>query len=999
MTPERYKEVGRLYRAALKLEPARRAAYLIEACGDETLRQEVESLLVYELRAEGFIDQPALEVAARAMAEDPPASPSPSLVGKSVGHFQILSLLGKGGMGEVWLAEDTLLSRRVGVKLLPAEFTADSGRVRRFAQEARTASALNHPNIITIYEIGEVQTESVAMHFIVTEFVAGETLRQRMMGMLPHGMKLAEAIDVAAQVAAALAAAHEAGITHRDIKPENVMLRPDGYVKVLDFGLAKLIEAALPVMGPESSTPARHTTETGMVVGTASYMSPEQARGEKVDARTDIFSLGVMLYEMMAGHPPFVGATANETIAAILRDAPSPLTFLHPLAARGALERIVSKALRKATADRYQTAGDLLADLKELKQRVELEAKLGEMQSVFPVDGGSFRSHGKPVLTEKDVILLADFENKTGDAVFDGTLKQGLAMRLQQSPFLSLFPQERVRQTLRLMRRSPEERVTPKLAREICVRHNLKALIAGSIAQLGTHYVITLEAIHGQNGETLENEQVEARSKEHVLRALARASTRLRAKLGESLSSIQQFDKGLEETTAQKLEAFQAYSLGYEQSLSGRLMDAIQLYRRAVELEPDFAYAWSMLSVHYSLTGRSELAAEYAEKAYALRDRVSDYEQLAITFRYHFNFTGDVNKALDSAILFKRTYPRASTAPIDLLVAYDLIGQHGQAVAEGREAVRLDPNYAPAYWYLGRSLLRVNRFAEAQDIFKQALDQNFDATNIHFALYLIAVTEGDMAGIQRQLEWAKERPEEYLALEWQAGAAAFKGQWLKAQEFLRRAIDLAGRGDTKELAARYAVEQALRGAVLEDFQRAKADAIQGLKIARGRASLPRAALGLALCGDLTQVTLLIDELSRRYPDDTVINSIWLPTIRAALELERNPTRAIDQLQTTTIYEAAAEFWPQYLRGQAYLKLKRGAESMAEFQKILDHRGYAPLSPLSPLAHLGMARGAALAGDAPRCRMEYEAFFAVWRHADADLPVLIQAKREYGMSTW
>jgi eukaryotic-like serine/threonine-protein kinase len=435
------------------------------------------------------------------------------------------------------------------------------------------------------------------------------------------------------------------------------MVRPDRYVKVLDFGLAKLTEAAV-VTDSETPRSPRHSTEAGMVMGTPRYMSPEQARGEEVDERTDIFSLGVMLYEMIAGCAPFAGRTANETIAAILRDEPLPLTGYSPVAG-SELEQIVNRALQKERTERYRTAGDLLTALKGLQGRIDLQAKLGEMASALQPEGATrnvaHRPFGffapalrglatwvsrrrQPVLTEKDLLLLADFENKTGDAVFDGTLRQALAIQLQQSPFLSLFPEERVRQTLRLMKRSPEQHITARIAQEICVRHNLKALIAASIAPLGSHYVITLEAIHGQTGETLENEQVEARSKEHVLRALSRATTRLRARLGESLSSIEQFDKGLEETTTQKLDAFQAYSLRYEQSLSGRMMDAIQLYRRAVELDPDFAYAWSMLSIHHNITGRPTLAGEYAEKAFALKDRVSDYEQLAITFRLPFPF-------------------------------------------------------------------------------------------------------------------------------------------------------------------------------------------------------------------------------------------------------------------------------------------------------------------------------------------------------------------------
>jgi serine/threonine protein kinase/tetratricopeptide (TPR) repeat protein len=925
-------------------------------------------------------------------------------------------------MGEVYLAQDKQLGRSVAIKLLPVQFAADDARLRRFARESRAVSALNHPNIVTIHEIGQAEN----IHYIVTEYVAGETLRRQMTDAPQQRITPSEALGLAVQIASALAAAHEAGITHRDIKPENVMVRPDGYVKILDFGVAKLTEAVSPLADSRPPAPTVTSTEAGMVIGTPRYMSPEQARGETVDPRSDIFSLGVLLYEMIAGCPPFAGQTASETIAAILRDEPLPLTR-HAPAAGADLERIVSRALRKERALRYQTTRALLVELKELKQRIDLQRKLAEIGSGHPSPAGSLRAPGippdsvsanvgtrfgpfapalraiaawvrrshRPVLSEKDSILVADFENKTGDPVFDGTLKQGLAIQLQQSPILSLFPQERVRQTLRLMKRSPEEPVTARVAQEICVRHNLKALIAGSIAPLGSHYVITLEAIQGQTGETLENEQGEAKSKEQVLRVLSRASARLRAKLGESLSSIQRFDREMEETTTQKLEAFKAYSLGYEQSLSGRMLDAIQLYLRAVELDPDFAYAWSMLSIHHSIGGRSELAAEYAEKAYALKDRVSDYEQLAITFRYHFNSTGDMHKALDAATLFKRTYPRTSTAPIDLLVAHELIGQHRQAVAEGREAICLNPNFAPAYWYLGRALLRVNAFAEARDVFKQALDQKFDLTNIHFMLYQIAFTEGSEADMQQQLDWANGKPEHYAAFGWQAGAAAFAGQWRKAQEFSRCAIDAAERGNTKELAAQYAVEQALVAAVMEDCNRAKAAAAQALKIAPGRVSLPRAALALALCGDTDHVRILTDDLAARYPASTVINSIWLPVIHAAMHLHSGDAiQAIELLQTPVSYEAAAEFWPQYLRGMAYLKLGHAVDAAVQFQKILDHRGHAPLSPLYPLAHLGSARAAAQVGNIVRSDKNWQDFLAAWNHADPDLPILLKAKREF-----
>jgi eukaryotic-like serine/threonine-protein kinase len=1018
MTPERYEQIGMLYQAALEREPAERAAFLAEACGaDEALRREVASLIASHEQAGDFIEQPLDDVAAGWQEGDRPLPQS------SFSHYRMLSLLGKGGMGEVWLAEDTQLGRKVAVKLLPAAFTTDAGRVRRFAQEAHAASALNHPNIITIYEIGEVATENGSAHYIVTEYVEGETLRQRMTSAPHNQMKLTEAVDVAAQVAAALTAAHHRGIAHRDIKPENVMVRRDGYVKVLDFGLAKLTEPSSPAVGVKAQTVfgASASTEAGMVMGTPRYMSPEQARGEKVDVRTDIFSLGVVLYEMVAGRPPFTGATASETIASILRDEPPLLTRQVP-EAPPELERIVSRALRKDRAERYQhqPAKDLLNDLNLLKQ----EMLIGDPKSrtsraasrnrrihilsalvvlLLAAIAAWFYSKRPPVLSSKDTILLADFENKTGDEFFDVMLKQGLAIQLQQSPFLHLFPEAQMRHELRLMKRAPNERVTAEIAREICARQNLKALIAGAIAPLGSHYVITLEALNSQTGESLAYEQVQAENKEQVLRALSQVATRLRGRLGESLSSIQRFDKPLVEATTSKLEAFKAWSLGVELSFRGKPMEAIPFYQRAVELDPEFAHAHSVLSAVYWATGRPGLAAEHAEKGYQLKDKVSEYEKLRITNFYHGFATGNLDKRIEALMLLKGSYPRESGAPTDLAYTYSMIGQYDQAVAKAREDIRLNPNFAPAHRALAWPLLRLNRFAEAKDVLAQALQQQkLDIPDSHTFLYQIAFiqstgqsTGGDTADMQEQIGWARGKPYEYVAFDWQTGAAAYAGQWRKAQDFSRRAIDLAARGDTKEIAAQYAAEQALRGAMFGDCRRARADAEQGLKLVRGRASLPRAALALALCREANQARSLIEEMTKLYPEDTIINSIWLPVIRAAMELQRGNTgQAVEQLQPTSRYDAAAEFWPPTLRGQAYLKLGRGAEAAAEFQKILDHRGYTPLSPLYPLAHLGSARAAAIVGDKAKSRKSYEDFLASWKGADSDLPPMTEAKREY-----
>ncbi|MGH9841657.1 MAG: winged helix-turn-helix domain-containing protein [Blastocatellia bacterium] len=599
-----------------------------------------------------------------------------------------------------------------------------------------------------------------------------------------------------------------------------------------------------------------------------------------------------------------------------------------------------------------------------------------------------------PALTNKDTILLADFENKTGEEIFDVMLKQGLAIQLQQSPFLNIFPEARVQQTLRLMNRPPGQQVTTEIAQEICERQGIKALIAGSIAPLGSHYVITLEAINAQNGEALGRQQAKAESREQVLQALSQATTRLREKLGESLSSIQKFNQPLDQTRTSKLEALKDATKARELASQGRFVEAIPFFKRAVEIDPQYAHALTALAVMYNVTGQPETAAKYAEQAFLLRDRGGEFEKLDITCWYHILVTGNQNKWLEALRLQKQAYPAFWPAYHNLALAYNMVGQSEQAVAEEREALRLDPSSTPPYRVLTLALLRLNRFAEAKETIRQAQQRKLVETEYHFRLYQLAFIEGDTAVMQQQVEGMLGNPEEYAALDWQTGAAAFAGQWRKAQELSRSAINLAAQVEMKEVAARYGTEQALRGAVFGDCRQARADALKGLTLERGRASLPRAALALALCGEANQAKPLIDDLTKRYPEDTVINSIWLPAIRAALELQRgNASQAIEQLQAVTRYEAAAEFWPQYLLGQAYLKLGRGAEAATEFQRILDHRGYAPLSPLYPLAHLGLARAAALTGDTVRSHKAYEDFLALWKEADADLSQLPAVKRE------
>ncbi|MEK6408794.1 MAG: protein kinase [Acidobacteriota bacterium] len=965
----------------------------------------------------------------------------------TLSHYRIVSKLGAGGMGEVYLAQDTNLDRKVALKILPAEVASNRDRMDRFVQEAKAASALNHPNIITIHEID--QTDSG--HFIATEFIDGDTLRERMQ-IAP--LKLGEVLDVAAQIASALSTAHADGIVHRDIKPENVMLRRDGIVKVLDFGLAKLTERLLPESADtKAPTSAPIKTEPGMVMGTAAYMSPEQARGLQVDARTDIFSLGVLIYEMVAGRLPFVGSNKIEILAAILSDKEPPPLARYTHEAPAELERIVEKALAKEREERYQSAKDLLIDLRHLKKRLEIDTELarttppekfgvppsGPIPSevkTSPAEGGiphppatssaeyivnQVKLHKRGVtmtlgvlvlamvgaifwylkhtpaasLTEKDTIVLADFVNTAGDPVFDGTLKQALAVQLEQSPFLNIFSDQRVREALKFMGRSPDERVTRDVGREICQRQGLKAMLVNSIASLGNHYVITLEAVNAQTGDSIAREQSEAENKEQVLHALGDAAMKLREKLGESLQSIQKFDAPIEQATTASLGAFKAFSLGVEQQLKGRYLEAIPFLKRATEIDPNFALAYARMASMYYNSRQDDLAAEASQKAFELRDRVSERERLYISAGYYDNVTGELEKYLETLELWKRTYPRDASPHNNLAVKYNELGLFDKTVEEAREAIRLNPSSASGYSLLAAAFLGLNRFDEAKEIIGQAQAQKLETTAMRRILFRIAFVQGDATTMQQQIEWMNGKPDEYVAQGWQAETEAFSGLLQKAREFSNRAFKLAERRDLKDVAAQILVAAAARDALLGDCRMVKQQTAKALGISHSQLTMIPAGNALATCGEFSQTQTISGELVRRFPKDTILNKVLLPLVQARIELHRgNPAQAIQLLETTRPYEGAAHFQVAYLRGQAYLSQQKGADAAVEFQKILDHRGWQPTSPLYSLAHVGLARAAVLQDNTAKARKTYQDFLALWKDADPDTPILIQAKKEY-----
>jgi serine/threonine protein kinase/Flp pilus assembly protein TadD len=977
---------------------------------------------------------------------------------ETISRYRIIEKLGSGGMGEVYLAEDTRLGRKIALKLLAEELTQNRDRLNRFDQEAYAASALNHPNILTIYELGD----EAGRHFIATEFVDGVTLRKRLAG---PPMELPEVLNIAIQIAGALDEAHAAGIIHRDIKPENVMIRRSGHVKVLDFGLAKLIERPSDDTDTEAVTRALVQTDAGMVLGTSQYMSPEQARGKPVDVRTDIWSLGVVLYEMATGRPPFSGETKTDVIVAIAKNDPSPIARFAP-DAPPEFEWIVLKALRKDAAERYQTIRELESDLKKLKQRIEFQSELERSMAPHHYTSGvssaadteieeamarSTKSSAAPavstpnlsqtaqtrassaeyvvgeikrhktgavaaallvviaaaamvyfsvirkktLLTERDTILLADFTNTTGDPVFDDTLKQALAVQLGQSPFLNIFSEDRVRDQLKLMNISADAPITREIGKDICARQGIKAMLLGSISGVGTHYVVLLDAVNSQTGDMIASEQFEAEGKEQVLKLLGSAASSLREKLGESLVTIKAFDVPIENVTTSSLEALRQYSLGLQAHQRLDYIHAIPLYQAALQTDPNFAIAHARLAFCYNNQKSFQAARDEFYKAYELRDRVSERERFNITASYYGGVTGQWDDQIKELEKWKATYPRDSE-PLNLLSnRYTTVGPFELAASEGNKAIELNPNDARPYVNVGVAYIELNKFDEAKKILLKAQELKPESTNMHARLYQLGFVQGDNALMKEHLDWANANRNVEAALNWQAQVAAFQGQLAKADQLSDRAIEMHPGSEAKDTVAQLMLIEATRDATLNNCSRATQLAKQALALSREQANLFSAANAYARCGQAAQAQTLVDELTKVFPFDTLLNASWLPIIKAQNELNKgNSQQAIQLLESTRRYEAFGDYWPQYLRGEAYLKVNNGAQAAEEFKTILDHRGWYLTSPLYPLAQLGFARAAAISGDSATARKAYQDFLALWKDADANLPALLAARQEY-----
>jgi eukaryotic-like serine/threonine-protein kinase len=965
-----------------------------------------------------------------------------SLTGQTFSQYRVMGIVGSGGMGVVYEAEDLKLGRRVALKFLPQELGHDARALDRFDREARAASALEHPNICPIYQFGEHEGQP----FIVMQLLHGQTLKdclavrnQASAGSQAKALPLDQVLDISIQVADGLEAAHEKGIIHRDVKPANIFLTDKGGVKILDFGLAKLLQSGSQkevdqaaqsatatqvddrsrwrIRGSEPEVPSAPSAEElslsgpGAAVGTLAYMSPEQVRKEKLDARSDLFSFGLVLYEMATGQRAFTGPNAEVLQQGILNDAAAPARGLNP-ELPSKLEKIIHKAMEKDRDLRYQHASEIRADLNRIKLGIQSRERAAGLRRkllvamavvlIAAIAGGLYwGTRTTNALTDKDTVVLADITNSTGEAVFDDALNTALTVELQQSPFLNMLASDKVSRTLKMMNQPPDARLTPALASEVCQRTNSKAVVAGSISDAGNHYRIELNAVDCKTGKSLARTEREAASRNEVVRTLGVAGGDLRSRMGEPRASLQEFNKPLDEATSSSLEALQALTMAANvKRQHGDAATGVAYLKRAVELDPNYAQAYVRLGIPYLNTGETSLTAQYFSKAYELRDRVTQRDRFGIVSFYYIGVTGELEKGIQTFSEATKVYPKDPSWYMDLSAELLAIGQYEKSAAQAQESIRLDPAATP-YVNLMTSYVSLNRFDEAKATFEEARVHKLDDANLLMQRYVLAFLQGDGNAMREVVAWAAGKPGvEDLFVCAESRTQAFNGRMGKAGQLAQNAVEMATHARAPQSAADCRIGEALQEAEIGNPGRAQQRVTEALALSTAMGTRTSSALALARAGDVAQAEKLAHELDQAFPQGTMMQNYFLPTIRASIELQRNnPAKAIKILEAAVPYElggfgAFASLYPAYVRGEAYLKAGQGQQAAAEFQKVIDHPGIVNNFITGVLAHLQLARAEAMAGGREAARKSYQDFFALWKDADPDIPVLHAAKEEY-----
>ncbi len=1044
MENERWERVKTLCLEALEREENERSVYLVEMCGeDEGLRRELESLLACKSDAQDFLESPPLELAIDLLSRREPSSSqfvephSDNMLGKTVSHYRIVEKLGAGGMGVVYKAEDTKLGRFVALKFLRRStpgFTSDgigdtghNGQaLEHLEREARASSALDHPNICTVYEVNQHDGSP----FIAMQFLAGMTLKQE---IAEAPLSSDQIVNLGLQIADGLHAAHSSNILHHDIKSANIFVTRRGEAKILDFGLAKLTpygtaptDPVDPNATPRSEVDFSPTADNFQSIkasafGTASYISPEQLLGQPIDARTDLFSLGVVLYEIATGELPFPGETPQQVFDNILHHLPASASELNPRLPKE-LARIIGKAITKDREERYQSAAELREDLRRLQPSTPaakgvsafhvgswlLAATIFLLVSSVLAAYLYYRHPNRVGLVGQDTIVLGDFNNSAKDPVFDESLKQALRVQLEQSPFLNVLSDQRMAQQLRYMGRKSDARISPDVAREICLRSGAKAVVTGSISPIGNRYLLSLHAMDCHNGDSMAAENVEAEDRESVLASLGKASTGLRAKLGESLASIRTHDTPVEQATTGSLEALQSYTLGVKTRYAQGDAAALPLFERATSIDPDFAMAYARAGAAYANLDQQARAIQALKRAHDLRERISEAERLYIDYRYFTTVTGELQNAIQVLKVWKQTYPQDFLPHVALGFIYNTMGQSENGIQENLEALRLDPSNGLAYANLVGAYQMVEHFEDARTALQEAQTRGVIVPMKILFLYDMAFRSGDEEEMQRQFAAAMGQPGlEPGMLAFHADSQAYTGHLAKARELSLRAVNSAIHEDSPEEAVGFAITAAMREADFGNITRGRKELSRARAMKGAKVHTAVEALALALAGEPHRALALANDLARQSPLDTMLNDYWLPTIRATVEVNgHHPAEAVARLQTTLPYELGIPetpthefFYPAYIRGLAFLQLRDAKSAAAEFQKILDHRGTVQNYHLGALAHLGLARAYALdAIKFPAKRVEsraaYSKFLDLWKDADPDIPLLNQAKAEY-----